>query len=455
MIRRYFGPMFNTRIVPVVALGCSVLLVGATAPLCAQGGGQGNAPGSARENAPAASTPALDLAAALRLAREAGPLRQVADARRQIGLGRVTETNQWGNPSLEWRRENLGSSLQPDIFATLYLPFDLSGKRFAQRQAAAAGRDRVARDGEADRRAADLDVARAWLRAAVAQGSYEVVSRQVDALREIARVDAERLREGLVSEAVGLRTSLEADRARVQLVTAQHEANQARATLARLLALPDGNAPEITALVAPALPVAPDSVRARAAALAARPELQARESAVLEAQRRLAVEQRAVFGEVQLQGGTKETSGFMTGQVGIAMPMPLFNRNSGARQRAAGELNEARVLRDDMRLAVATAAASAWANYVQVQRTAADAATFDARGREVARIARLSYREGHVTLTELLDAERAAADAMQAHLRWAADAWIARLELERAIGARLDESSPLDLPLFSSLPTGR
>jgi cobalt-zinc-cadmium efflux system outer membrane protein len=65
----------------------------------------------------------------------------------------------------------------------------------------------------------------------------------------------------------------------------------------------------------------------------------------------------------------------------------------------------------------------------------------------------VSYREGHATLTELLDAERAAADAMLAHLRWAADAWLARLELERAIGARLDADGPLDLPVLSSLLT--
>jgi hypothetical protein len=32
---------------------------------------------------------------------------------------------------------------------------------------------------------------------------------------------------------------------------------------------------------------------------------------------------------------------------------------------------------------------------------------------------------------------------------------MARLELERAIGARLDADSPLDLPIYSPQPTGR
>lgn len=367
----------------------------------------------------------------------------------------MRESAQWLNPTIEWRRENLGSPLQPDIFATLYVPVDISGRRLALRQAAAAGRQRVAGDATAERRDGEIGVARAWLRAAGAQGSLDLLQRQYTALREIADIDAARLKEGLVAEAVGLRTSLEADRARVAVVAARSEALQATAQLARLLGLPDGEVPPLAPLAAPALPTPPDSAAVRALALRLRPDVQAREQAVLEAQRRLSAEQRGVFGEAQLQGGTKETGGFMTGQIGIAMPFPLFNRNSGARQRVAGELSEARAIRDDVRLAVSGSVAAAWRTYADVRDAAADAASFDARGREVARIARVSYREGHATLTELLDAERAASDAMHAHLRWAADAWIARLELERAIGARLDAAGPFDLPVLSSLlPSG-
>lgn len=396
----------------------------------------------------------IDLKAALATARSSGPLRQMSDARRQIALGQVGEQTQWANPSLEWRRENLGSPLQPDIFATLYVPWDFSGRRLALRQAASAGKARVAGDASADIRDAELQVARAWLRAAVAGGALDIAAQQYDALREIARVDAERLREGLVSEAVGLRTSLEADRARVALVAARNEAAVAQAELARLLGLAEGATLSLAALAAPTLPLSPDTGVALAGAIARRPDVLAREAAVREAQRRLAAEQRGTFGEVQLQGGTKETGGFMTGQVGLAMPMPFFNRNSGARQRAAGQLAEARLQRDDLGRVVHAGVVNALAHYRDVRAAAGDAATFGARGREVARIARLSYREGHATLTELLDAERAAADAMHQHLRWAADAWLARLELERALGARLDAESPLDLPVLAPTPSG-
>jgi len=395
----------------------------------------------------------LDLGAALQVARTSGPLRKIADARELAGTGRVAEAGQWPNPNLEWRRENLGSALQPDIFATAYIPLDLTGRRLALRQATGAGRQRVQADAVAERREAELEVARAWLRAAASDGAFMVATRQLEALEEIARVDATRLREGLVSEAVGLRTQLEADRARVAVVTASGDAARARAQLARVLGVRPDALPALAALSAPVMPAAPDSGTVKTVALRARPEVQAREAALREAQRRYTAERRGLIGDMQLQGGTKQTSGFMTGQIGFAMPFPLFNRNDAARQRARGEFVEAQALRDDMLNQIEGSVGAAWRAYVASRGAAQAASTFDARGREIARIARVAYGEGHVTLTELLDAERAATDAMSTQLRWAADAWLSRLEFERALGARLDASSPLDLPLLSTLLT--
>ncbi len=397
--------------------------------------------------------PPLDLAAALRIARANGPLAKLADARETTATGRVREIGQWPNPTLEWRRENLGSALQPDIFVTAYIPLDLTGRRLALRQATQSGRQRVQSDAVVERREAELDVARAWLQAAAAEGVLAVADRQVEALTEIAGVDATRLREGLVAEAVGLRTQLEADRAQVSRVSATADAARSRAQLARVLGVALGQLPVLEPLSSPPMPSAPDSTVVGAIALASRTELRAREYALTEAQRRLSAERRGLFGDLQLQGGTKQTSGFMTGQVGVGMPFPIFNRNDAARQRARGEFAEAQTLLSDMRNVVQGDVEAARRAYVASRAMAQRAASFDARGREVARIARVSYAEGHATLVELLDAERAATDAMNAQLRWAADAWLARLEFERALGARLDNASPLDLPLLSTLST--
>lgn len=394
----------------------------------------------------AGALPSVSLYDALTLARAHGPLHRLAGAREQSAIGRVRESTQWANPSLEWRRENLGSALDPDVFATAYVPLDVSGRRLALRQSAAAGRSRAHGERQRDWLDAEYAVARAWLHAGSAEMALTVTEQHAGALREIAAVDSQRLREGLVSEAVGLRTSLESDRAQVAVVQARAEANAARAELARLLGVPV--AAHILGL--PELPPAPDSVQAVTVALARRPEVQAFEAAVRETERRLAAEQRGVIGEVQLQGGTKETSGVMTGQIGVAMPLPFFNRNDGARQRARGELMEARVHLEDARRTVQGEVATALRHYREMRAAQTAAGTFLTRGQDVGQIARTSYREGHITLTELLDAERAAADAMHAFIRWIRDTWTSRLDLERAIGARLGPDGAFDLPLIST-----
>lgn len=393
----------------------------------------------------------LDLARALVTARAHAPAFRAVAARRDMVIGRATEAAQWLNPTIEYRRENLGSRLSPDIFATLAVPLDLSGRKLALRRARSAATDRASADGAAERRDAELEVARAWLRASSAQAQLNIIRTHADELLDVARVDSVRQREGLIAEGVALRTKLEADRARVQVATAAGEWARARAELARALGVPTAELPPVHSVAAPTLPPSPDSTLAIRLAMQSRPEVAARNAAVREATARLRAESRAAIGDWQLLGGSKQTAGVLTGQVGLALPLPLFNRNEGARQRARGELAEAVAWRDDTAARAQADVIASIGAYSAMRDHAAEAATFASRGREVASIARTAYREGHATLLELLDAQRAASDALLAHLRFTVDAWLTRLDLERALGARLDDSSPLDLPLRSTL----
>lgn len=394
-----------------------------------------------------ATTDSLTLVRALEIARAQGPGHQVALARRDAAKGRAREASQFTNPTIEYRRENLGSVLSPDIFATVYLPFDVTGRRLALRRAGGAARDRADADGLAALRTAELDVVSAWLRAASAQSRLVAVQAQATALRELARIDSARAREGAASEGAAMRTSLEADRARVAVASATGDLARARGDLSRALGLSSATLAPTTGLAVPALPLAPLVDSAVAMAERSRPELTARAAAVREARARLGAEQRGALGEWQLQGGSKKTAGIMTGQLGLAMPFPIFNRNDGARTRARAELAEAVAWDSDARRGVRAEVLAAIEAYDALRATARDARSFAERGRSIAEIARVSYREGHATLVELLDAERAAVDATSAYIQWANDIWMARLDLERALGIRLDADSPLDLPL--------
>ncbi len=397
----------------------------------------------------------LTLQDALVFARQNGPLHRAALAREQTALGLARESTQWSNPTLEWRKESFGSSLQPDIFTTALVPFDLTGRRVALRQSATAGKTRAQENRVVEWRFAELQVSGAWLRASVASEIQRALENHSAALREVADIDTRRLSEGLVSEAVGLRTSLEADRADLAVASARAETAEAVAELSRLMGRTGDSPVVLPPLTPPSLPPPPDSLQLRTLALRFRPEVLAGEAAVRETERLLAAEQRGVIGEVELQGGTKQTGGIIAGQIGIAMPLPLFNRNSGARQRSRGELMQARAHLDDARLLVEGAVRVALQRYNQIRDSEAAASTFTTRGRDVGDIARVAYSEGQISLVELLDAERASTDAIQAHLHWIVEAWLGRLELELAIGAGLDALGPLDLPVYSTLSSGR
>jgi cobalt-zinc-cadmium efflux system outer membrane protein len=122
------------------------------------------------------------------------------------------------------------------------------------------------------------------------------------------------------------------------------------------------------------------------------------------------------------------------------VPIPLFNRNSGNRERAAGELLLARAeLRDIESRARGDVLGSldAWQALQVAAPTGPEAIA--AAGADVAAITEAAYREGGASLLELLESQRARADARAAALRWAVDAALLRIDLDRAVGASLPE----------------
>jgi cobalt-zinc-cadmium efflux system outer membrane protein len=124
----------------------------------------------------------------------------------------------------------------------------------------------------------------------------------------------------------------------------------------------------------------------------------------------------------------------------VAVPLPLFNRNTAARERAAAERQlvdaELRAAEQAVRAQVASALES-YRALLAAQPSGVDSVVD--RAMEVARIADAAYATGGGSLLELLDARRTRAETLGAALRWVGDVQLAHLDLLRAIGA-----SPLD-----------
>ena len=365
--------------------------------------------------------------------------------------GAAHQDGAFANPVIEYRRENLGSTLQRDIFFTLYVPLDLAGRRLGLR---AAGRSAIARataDSIVLARAVEAGAARAFWRASLARGLLQLTAEQRDAFEAIAQYTETRLKEGAIAEQAAIRTRLEGDRARVAEGAAQAEWQRAQADLARAVGVSVAELPLVAPLdVLPAearmairLAAGPSDALDRriAEAVARRPETAALRAASRQASQRLGAERRSIFPEPTLQIGTKQTTGIGTRVIGLSMPIPILTQNGGARERARGEQLTAEA---ELRDAENTIAADVLGSYHAL--LALTASTTDSTrshrpleqsAADVAQIAEAAYREGGATLLELLEARRAAAEARALTLRWTADIHLALLDFTRAIGAPL------------------
>lgn len=384
----------------------------------------------------------LSLSRAVAIAQSRGPLAASAQAQRMMAQGRARADGAFPNPTFEWRREHLSSPLRPDIFTTVQLPVDVTGRRLALRSAGSALLERGRADSSSVARQFEGDVMRAYWRAALGQELLVVARTERQAREEMANFDANRAREGAVAEVAAIRTQLETDRARIAEAAARGEAARAAADLARLLGLRADSLPPLSRLGdVRALGRVPDESTAVARALAQRPDLAALRYAAREAAHRASAERRGVIPDLQLVSGYKETSGYSTGVLGMIVPLPLFSRNDGARERTAGELQLADAALRDAELRVRGEVVAAL-QALAAMRQALDGGTtgLDARAAEVAQIAEGAYREGAISLMELVEAQRARAETRAAALRWTVDLHLALLELNRATGAPLLEN---------------
>ncbi len=385
----------------------------------------------------------LTLRDALRLAADRSPLLAQTDARFGVARGELRTLGQWPNPTLEYRRENLGAPIDPDEFFTAYIPIDVTGRRVQLARATRRGDARLQAELAAARRDGELEIASRWIEAVLAADLRATLAAQHAAIADIARLEGIRAAEGVTSEASALRTRVEADRLAHQLALAESRALRARHVLATRLGVPADSLPPLPSLLDTPV-TTPDAALAAlsdtellARARRDREELRAATLAREEAALRRRVERGGVLGDWQLQGGSKLTGGFMSGQVGLAVPMPLFNRNAGARERAASVEREADASWRAAMLAVTGEVVAAADQLRRLEALGARLSVTPADGETIAASARVAWTEGEMTLLELLDAQRAAADARATAQQYRADLLLARLTLARAVGAPL------------------
>jgi cobalt-zinc-cadmium efflux system outer membrane protein len=383
------------------------------------------------------------------------PALEAARARVRAARGDRTTAGTLGNPMVAYEVENtpfpggapvVGMDRETMTTATLPLaPLYQRGARVRQADASL-------RAAEADARAAQqrvaLDAARAYFRTAVAEVGADAAQNLAQWLDSVVAYNRTRVQQGVAAEADLIRSQLERDRALADAGMAAAELARARADLSAFLGDPGAvpvdaamaldDTPFAMPAAMPGAPAAPAATSASAivaprpasspAPIPAdrRPDVLAARERFVAASAGAALEQRKIIRELGATVGMKQSAGVTSMIAGVSLPLPLFDQNGGAVARARAEREAAAFeLAGQERAAHAEVVGAQEAARILTERAGA-LALRDSAGRAIAYLARAdesraialgAYREGAVSLLQVLDAARAWGDARIAYYR--------------------------------------
>lgn len=345
------------------------------------------------------------------------------------------------NPEFELALENFRGSGTFDGFdatestAIISQPILLGGKRDRRRAVAESKRTLAVRQLEAARldvtartTAAFYRVVAAQQRQALARELLDVAGRFEETVQ--ARVDA-----GKVSPVEGTRASIEASQARIALARANRELDAARTLLAATWnsSMSDfGRA--VGALPAPEEPAPLAELRKH---LPAAPEMTRLDDVVKRQERVVELEKAFRVPDLTVSLGPRrfEATGESAWVAGISMPIPVFDRNQGARRAAELDLERARREAGAARVGIE---ARLSATLDRLRAVALEVRTLEQEIVPAAHAAltavETGYRAGKLGLLDVLDAQRTLFESRAQLLSSLEEYATRRTGLERLVG---------------------
>ncbi|WP_368931768.1 TolC family protein [Achromobacter xylosoxidans] len=394
-------------------------------------------PGPASPTPSPRATPAgqvLTLEQALATAYERSPLLAAARNEAASSEGQLTQAGVIPNPSIEVGIDDNRRTTRTTT-TTLSMPVELGGKRAARVKAAGLARDIAQRD---------LSSARADLRAAVIAAFFDVAVAQ-ETVRvsqgavEIAQ-NALRLAERRV--AAGKAPLLESSKARVELANSRIEARAAdsalqaaRRKLGQLWGAPQPDFAQVGADLG-TLPrrEAIDDLRA---ALATSPRMEAGRLSVEMGRAQLEVEKSKRYPDITLSAGVARDNeqGRNKAQFGVAIPLPLFDRNQGNVYSATMQSYKAQDMYRELESRLTADLLQSVSQFDLAANSAREyRATVLPGAAEAYDSARKGFEAGKVSFLEVLDAQRTLSQGNIGYLNVLASAYQASADIDRILG---------------------
>ncbi|MEA3274502.1 MAG: TolC family protein [Pseudomonadota bacterium] len=374
---------------------------------------------------------------AVRLALGDLSFKEVLAGRVGISESDVTAAGLRPNPELEFESESAKGLGDPsETTFLLSQTLDTSGRRALRRQGAQASLDATRDETQADALERAYEVRRQFYGALHAQQRAMVLRAWDERVGETERIVRERTEAGETSEYDLRRLRHERALARTQRDEVAAQRLQVWETLLASLGPEGGGSERLSGRLLPAPPPPLESLTVR---IEQRPDLRAlrkREEAARLARR---AGERGTIPDITVGVGAKRVADDRREDwelvLGLAVPLPLFDRGQSAVARAEAQ---SRVAAGEYSLAWREAQGAARGLWQKVERLQQSASRVEARyvgdARSLADTARAAYRGGEVGIIELLDAYRGVMDTELRALDLALEARLAMIELERVAG---------------------
>ena len=392
---------------------------------------------SSQDTNAAPGTTRLTLDTAIRLALESNPELLASKARVNAAAGRAYQAKQWSNPELELSTEDwpVGggesfSDAKQTIGIAQTLPFP--GKKSLERQIGGAGVKRSETELTLRRTELVRDVKAGFFRVLAAEGLIEVSSQLVAVAESSAVTARKRVDAGAAAYQEQLRAEVQLEQARTELAGIERELAVTRQGFATLLGRMELN----SAILIGTLAERPD---ARLFGGTAEERL-AQHPIVIGAQanlERAQLEHRRARLEpypdvkVGVAGGRIGATDESIIQLGLTLPLPIFDRGKGRQQETRANV---RIAETELR-AVKQQLQGEWANALKRYRTAAEQVeTYRERilpkANEALRLVQTGFEQGKFNFIDVVDTQRTTAEARLAYQQKRLDMNIAQAELE-------------------------
>jgi cobalt-zinc-cadmium efflux system outer membrane protein len=400
---------------------------------------------AAQQGGPAG--PVMTAQDVVRAALAQHPLVDAAQARLRAAEGARRTAGTLGNPTATYWVENAmfpgqrrGAGFDKESSAYLTMPLEPLLQRGARIQRADQDITAAGADLAAARRQVALDAARVFYRLANAASAVQATRDSRTALERLLAQTRARLSQGATPEVEAIRVEVELARSATEEALADVELARARAELAPYI----GGA---AVMATPALPTEASGAARRGPplpgrdemirrAIETRPELAAARARVAAANAEISVQRTmTTFRQIGATFGMKRLNGMNSMIVGVAVPVPLFDRNRGEVQRVTGE---SLAVKQELAWAERQVRADVESAYAAAERLSVQARQLQSslvqRAAEAQRITLAAYAEGAATLLQVLDASRASSDARLTYSRVVLSERQALFELALAIG---------------------